>query len=779
MFCSVNGVKTLNNRIVVYTAIFDDYDVLHDPECIPENVDFVVFTDTPILSSSVWKIRQIEPPCLDFTRASRHFKLLPHRYFPEYITSLWIDGNVILRGNINELINKYLVDTSMAVFSHVECADKRNCVYEEYAAIIDLGKKRGVYKDNPEVMQQQIERYKQAGYPEHNGLVFTSVLLRRHQEPALIKCMEDWWQELCDGSKRDQLSFNYVAWKNGFHFNYINGDLISNEYLYTVQHNKKLQLIGDKKTNLTKIKINLSAYDFIDFGCSKGGSIEFAKQYLGGKNGLGIDIDISKVELTISMGYDALQGDLTNLELPDKCVDFVIISHMLEHLPDQATCKAVLASAVRVARKFVYIQGPWFDADRYLALIGLKMTWSDWSGHTLHLTTKILSRMLNTLECKNVLLFGRKLIESTDDPFIIPIQSPKNCQQYESEYGWKPSVIFNCPIYKDIVSIIPAEGFDIDSLKESIAPVAQTLFSLNTISNNIQNIYTLTSVYDMLNLIRESSNKEKITTNPVLNKQLERINKSSLQITKLKNSETAIKELQLWLLKAKTWRYLRYLHAKTALSLIENDIKTVLVIGAGHGIAELILALEYPHINFYLTDHKLSTHNISIGKNFISTFGIKNVSFGELDILYPNTYNKFDLVYSVEVLEHIKDDFLAVKNMHVLSEKYIYCLVPFAEEVLNKDPERLAHSLKKAEHHLVGYNLLRLVNLFPNIFVIRGCYWKNAGVEFRGKLELLDQEQIILEQESLMELAKQDLIDRIPLKMREGMGIWCLAKSNI
>lgn len=40
--------------------------------------------------------------------------------------------------------------------------------------------------------------------------------------------------------------------------------------------------------------MRLDGYDFIDFGASKGGYIEFAKARLGGTRGVGIDIDPKK-----------------------------------------------------------------------------------------------------------------------------------------------------------------------------------------------------------------------------------------------------------------------------------------------------------------------------------------------------------------------------------------------------------------------------------------------------------------------------------------------------
>lgn len=48
------------------------------------------------------------------------------------------------------------------------------------------------------------------------ALAKINILYRRHNEPVLIRVMEDWWYFLENYSRRDQLSFVYVLWKNGF-----------------------------------------------------------------------------------------------------------------------------------------------------------------------------------------------------------------------------------------------------------------------------------------------------------------------------------------------------------------------------------------------------------------------------------------------------------------------------------------------------------------------------------------------------------------------------------
>ena len=51
--------------------------------------------------------------------------------------------------------------------------------------------------------------------------------------------MESWWEEVKYNSKRDQLSFNYVAWLHNLKFNYIEGDLRNNEFFTHSSHTGK------------------------------------------------------------------------------------------------------------------------------------------------------------------------------------------------------------------------------------------------------------------------------------------------------------------------------------------------------------------------------------------------------------------------------------------------------------------------------------------------------------------------------------------------------------
>jgi len=224
------------NKIVIYTAIFGGKDKLLEPEFVPEGCDFVCFTDTTNLKSSIWQIRQEKASSDDPVRSAKLFKILPHRFLGEYEYSVWVDGNILVRGEVNKLIHKYLTDANIAFFDHAKTKfDPRDSVYEEADILIEMATK-GKFKDDPELIKKQIDRYKAEGYPDNNGLIVGMEILRRHNMPDVVKAMEDWWTEIQNNSRRDQLSFNYIAWKNDLRFAYIDDDSRDNKFFLWKPH---------------------------------------------------------------------------------------------------------------------------------------------------------------------------------------------------------------------------------------------------------------------------------------------------------------------------------------------------------------------------------------------------------------------------------------------------------------------------------------------------------------------------------------------------------------
>jgi hypothetical protein len=223
-----------DRRIVVYTAIFGHYDRLNEPECVNSGFDYVCFTDNEKLNAKHWKMIYLPSRPGDPAILNRKVKVLPHLFLPEYEYSIYIDGNVDITGNLQELISKYLGTQQIAFFSHPE----RNCIYEEAKILKELSSQGRYTRGNGDVIEKQMDKYKGFGYPVNNGLIAGGIILRRHNHPDIIRAMECWWEELNAHSKRDQLSFNYVAWQNSLEYAIIDGNLYGNSFFRVRGHNK-------------------------------------------------------------------------------------------------------------------------------------------------------------------------------------------------------------------------------------------------------------------------------------------------------------------------------------------------------------------------------------------------------------------------------------------------------------------------------------------------------------------------------------------------------------
>jgi hypothetical protein len=216
------------------------------------------------------------------------------------------------------------------------------------------------------------------------------------------------------------------------------------------------------------MQIDLAPYDFVDFGCSSGGSIAFAMDRLGGRRGLGLDISPAKVNAARAAGFNVEVADVSTLD-PDLIgtVRFVVMAHFLEHLPGRKAALACIASACRIAEEFVYIRQPYFDADGYLLSLGLKLYWSDWTGHPYHMSSLDLHNGLHAMLTKNeiarFLIFFRSEIRDSHDAALHPLSSSRDQHAWEAGvHGSKPEHEFPLPVYRETGAIILTKSTRMD-----------------------------------------------------------------------------------------------------------------------------------------------------------------------------------------------------------------------------------------------------------------------------------------------------------------------------
>ena len=211
----------------IYTAISGNYDKLR-PHPLVKGCQFIAFVDEPEkYASEGWELRKLIPCHSDPSRNSKRYKIMAHEVLPETKHSLWMDGNLILqdRFSMNRLIRKFLAEHDIALFKH----RKKNCAYREAKTC-----KRCRF-DDPAVIDKQMARYQSERYPKRHGLTENGVILRRHT-PEIAQLENVWWKEICEGSKRDQLSLGYAMWKTRVTCAILPGTVHRNKFSRTCGH---------------------------------------------------------------------------------------------------------------------------------------------------------------------------------------------------------------------------------------------------------------------------------------------------------------------------------------------------------------------------------------------------------------------------------------------------------------------------------------------------------------------------------------------------------------
>ncbi len=255
-------MKKSKNNFVIYTALFGDYDELKHP--LTENTcnyDFVCFTNQKDIKSDIWQIRFVEEANYLPNIANRKYKMLPHLFLKDYEESIYIDANVIPKGNIAKFREEYLKDWDVVLPSHF----KRECLYDEALEVIRLG----LAEKN--LVLEQIKSYEMDGFPRNFGLTENNIIYRKHMKSNVIKLMEDWWKEYLRFPTRDQLSLMYIIWKKQLEGKRINMRIIENlrgsKYFYLTLHkkNKRNGIIALIKNKLSEYKINHPESNLIRF----------------------------------------------------------------------------------------------------------------------------------------------------------------------------------------------------------------------------------------------------------------------------------------------------------------------------------------------------------------------------------------------------------------------------------------------------------------------------------------------------------------------------------
>ena len=188
----------MKNNIVVYTALFGNYDTLINPAKIYTNVDYVCVTNNKNLKSNIWKIIQVKS-IYSNKKLNRYYKINYYKLFSMYKYSVYIDSNLFFFGNPSLLINKYLSKNyTFAVPQH----RYRKSLFEEI----------NVVEKNKLIEKKTIENFKNIiGKSNIPWLTENRLIIRNHKCIKLKLLSKNWWDLYKKGITRDQISFPYIC----------------------------------------------------------------------------------------------------------------------------------------------------------------------------------------------------------------------------------------------------------------------------------------------------------------------------------------------------------------------------------------------------------------------------------------------------------------------------------------------------------------------------------------------------------------------------------------
>ena len=208
------------NEIVIYTAIFNDYDTLKEPEFITDNCDYICFTDNKTLKSKRWHIVVIDDNTISASLQNRRLKILgPYYELKRYQYSLYTDGTILIKSDLSTFLENYR-NICLVNFRH----PRRSCIYSEFASCIAGG------KGDPHKIILQCHDYSRENMPYGFGLSDNKIIFRNHQDQFVKKLMFEWWDEVVKYSGRDQTCLPFILFKNGVSYSFFREELLDNEY---------------------------------------------------------------------------------------------------------------------------------------------------------------------------------------------------------------------------------------------------------------------------------------------------------------------------------------------------------------------------------------------------------------------------------------------------------------------------------------------------------------------------------------------------------------------
>ena len=212
---------------------------------------------------------------------------------------------------------------------------------------------------------------------------------------------------------------------------------------------------------------DLNKLAVVDLGTKKAGAIDvfrehhsiyFPSQKIPEAHCLGLDVQDKYRDVVTNKGYKFQASRIEDFDWVK--ADYYLAFDFLEHLTSIEQSKEVLKQMLRHATKGVWLRLPSFEEDETnmatLRPLGLRFTWTQWTGHTSHFQKRHVTEAINESEFKGlpVKFVGNLKIKNTQHRTIVPEHAPIDAVRYKTVYGNKLNTSFNPPLIGQWEAII-------------------------------------------------------------------------------------------------------------------------------------------------------------------------------------------------------------------------------------------------------------------------------------------------------------------------------------
>jgi hypothetical protein len=228
-------------KIAVYTANIGNNikkinDSSHDYE---HGIDYIYFTDNKNIKSKMWNVVYLEN-LFENTKISpgnrilaKKVKMIFWKYFKkcDYDWIIWVDAHHALKKNETEIsLKKYISEIPNKVdivfkkhtgFMHSFDSDGNMTngglvrKYDLYDEITHIKNHQTAKLENFDELEKWETQLKHENYPKKSGLIETNKIIWRFNYNHISRMFnEEWFDFSTNRFRRDQLTLNYLIWKD-------------------------------------------------------------------------------------------------------------------------------------------------------------------------------------------------------------------------------------------------------------------------------------------------------------------------------------------------------------------------------------------------------------------------------------------------------------------------------------------------------------------------------------------------------------------------------------